>query len=70
MIENLINMLNTTTTSNVHTLENTYVIFFSDNGYHLGQFCFGADKRQPYEADIRVPMAVRGPGIKKGTYAC
>ena len=33
---------------------------------HLGQFCFGADKRQPYEADIRVPMVVMGPGIKAG----
>ena len=45
-------------------MERTYFIFFADNGYHLGQFCFGADKRQPYEADIRVPMAIMGPGIK------
>lgn len=34
--------------------------------YHLGQFCFGADKRQPYEADIRVPMLIMGPGIPAG----
>jgi len=47
-------------------MERTYFVFFSDNGYHLGQFCFGADKRQPYEADIRVPFAVMGPGIKAG----
>jgi N-acetylglucosamine-6-sulfatase len=34
--------------------------------YHLGQFCFGADKRQPYETDIRVPFAVTGPGVRQG----
>jgi len=47
-------------------MDNTFFFFFADNGYHLGQFCFGADKRQPYEADIRVPFAVMGPGIKAG----
>ena len=49
----------THTPAHAHTNNN-------DAGYHLGQFCFGADKRQPYEADIRVPMAVMGPGIKAG----
>ncbi|XP_030637219.1 N-acetylglucosamine-6-sulfatase [Chanos chanos] len=45
-------------------LENTYVIFTSDNGYHTGQFSLPMDKRQLYEFDIRVPLLVRGPGIK------
>eukprot|EP00026_Physarum_polycephalum_P001268 Phypoly_transcript_01269.p2 GENE.Phypoly_transcript_01269~~Phypoly_transcript_01269.p2 ORF type:complete len:397 (-),score=45.48 Phypoly_transcript_01269:413-1603(-) len=49
-------------------LDNAYVIFFSDNGYHLGQFCVAFDKRLPYETDIHVPMFVRGPTIKPGTY--
>ena len=39
------------------------VIYTSDNGYHFGQFSLGADKRQAYEHDIRVPMLVRGPGV-------
>ncbi|XP_076861011.1 N-acetylglucosamine-6-sulfatase [Brachyhypopomus gauderio] len=45
-------------------LENTYVIFTSDNGYHTGQFSLPLDKRQLYEFDIRVPLLVRGPNIK------
>ncbi|XP_022191155.1 N-acetylglucosamine-6-sulfatase isoform X2 [Nilaparvata lugens] len=44
-------------------LNNTYVIFTSDNGFHLGQFGLPWDKRQMYETDIRVPLIVRGPNI-------
>lgn len=43
---------------------NTYVIFSSDNGFHLGQFSLPIDKRQPYEFDIRVPLMMRGPNIR------
>lgn len=44
--------------------ENTYIIFTSDNGYHLGQFSMPYDKRQPYETDIRVPFIVVGPNVR------
>lgn len=44
--------------------ENTYIIFTSDNGYHMGQFAMPYDKRQPYETDIRIPFIVTGPGIR------
>jgi len=43
----------------------TYVIFTSDNGFHLGQHRL-QDKSTPYEEDIRVPLIVRGPGVPAG----
>lgn len=46
-------------------LDNTFIFYTSDNGYHLGQFGQPFDKRQPYECDIRVPLLVRGPGVAK-----
>ncbi|XP_014213111.1 N-acetylglucosamine-6-sulfatase-like [Copidosoma floridanum] len=48
-------------------LDDTYVIFTSDNGFHVGQFSQPYDKRQPYEADIRVPLLVRGPNVTRAT---
>ncbi|VVD04639.1 unnamed protein product [Leptidea sinapis] len=48
-------------------LEDTYIIYTSDNGYHIGQYSQLYDKRQPYEADIKVPLIIRGPNIQKDT---
>ncbi|KAM9735039.1 LOW QUALITY PROTEIN: glucosamine (N-acetyl)-6-sulfatase (Sanfilippo disease IIID), b [Menidia menidia] len=48
----------------IKELDNTYVFYTSDNGYHTGQFSLPIDKRQLYEFDIKVPLLVRGPGIK------
>lgn len=45
--------------------ENTYFIFTSDNGYHLGQFSMPFDKRQPYETDIRVPLVLSIPTYRE-----
>lgn len=44
-------------------LENTYLIFTSDNGYHLGEHRLRNGKTQVYEEDIRVPLIVRGPKV-------
>jgi arylsulfatase A-like enzyme len=47
-------------------LDNTYIFFTSDNGFHLGQHRLGAGKWTAYEEDIRVPLVVRGPGVPEG----
>lgn len=47
-------------------LDNTYIIFMSDNGFQLGQHRLPADKRQLYEHDIRIPLVVAGPGVSRG----
>ncbi|KAI5624415.1 glucosamine (N-acetyl)-6-sulfatase b precursor [Silurus asotus] len=59
MVEKLVKKL-----EDIKELNNTYIFFTSDNGYHTGQFSLPIDKRQLYEFDIRVPLLVRGPGIK------
>ena len=47
-------------------LDNTYIVFTSDNGYHLGEHRLPGGKNMPYEEDIRVPLLVRGPDVKAG----
>ena len=48
-------------------LDNTYIFFGSDNGFHLGEHRLHAGKLTAYEEDIRVPLYVRGPGIPAGS---
>lgn len=62
MVESIVNMLD-----NRKLLTNTYIIYTSDNGYHMGQFGLPYDKRQPYETDIRVPFLMTGPTIPPKT---
>ena len=47
-------------------LDNTYVIFTSDNGFHLGQHRMPSGKQTAYETDIHLPLLVRGPGVAAG----
>lgn len=47
-------------------LDNTYVIFTSDNGYFLGEFRQRIGKKLQYEPALRTPTIMRGPGIDKG----
>ncbi len=44
-------------------LHNTYILFTSDNGFHLGEHRLREGKSTAYEEDIRVPLIVRGPGV-------
>ena len=47
-------------------LDNTYIFFTSDNGFHLGEHRLPRGKRTSYEEDIGVPLMVRGPGVPAG----
>ncbi|KAJ2987043.1 hypothetical protein NUW58_g4725 [Xylaria curta] len=44
-------------------LDNTYVVYSSDNGFHIGQHRLQPGKTCGYEEDINVPLIIRGPGI-------
>jgi N-acetylglucosamine-6-sulfatase len=48
-------------------LDNTYVVFTSDNGWHQGEHRIMSGKGTPYEESIRMPLLVRGPGVQAGT---
>lgn len=47
-------------------LDNTYIVFASDNGFHQGHHRLVTGKQTPYETDIRVPLIIRGPNVPKG----
>lgn len=55
------------TLTRIGQLDNTYLVFTSDNGYHLGLHRMPAGKQTPYDSDTNVPLLVRGPGIAPGT---
>jgi arylsulfatase A-like enzyme len=46
--------------------DNTYFIFSSDNGYHLGEYRLHAGKQTAFDTDINVPLVVTGPGVPAG----
>lgn len=47
-------------------LDNTYIIYSSDNGFHIGQHRMQPGKMCGYEEDINVPLIIRGPGVPQG----
>jgi arylsulfatase A-like enzyme len=47
-------------------LNNTYVVFTSDNGWHHGEHRISNRKHQVYEESIHMPLVIRGPGVVAG----
>lgn len=47
-------------------LDDTYLIFSTDNGYHIGQHRLQPGKQCSYKEDINIPFVIRGPGVPKG----
>jgi N-acetylglucosamine-6-sulfatase len=42
---------------------NTYVVFSSDNGLHMGEHRLRPGKLTAFDTDIKVPLVVTGPGV-------
>jgi N-acetylglucosamine-6-sulfatase len=47
-------------------LDHTYIVFTSDNGFHLGEHGLIAGKNTVYTTDTRISLIVRGPGVPAG----
>jgi arylsulfatase A-like enzyme len=47
-------------------LNNTLIIYTSDNGFFHGEHRIVGDKLRLYEESTRVPLKMRGPGIPRG----
>lgn len=48
-------------------LDNTYIVYSTDNGYHIGQHRLQPGKECGYEEDINIPLVIRGPHVPKNT---
>ena len=47
-------------------LDDTLVIYTSDNGFFHGEHRIPSGKLRVYEESMRVPLVIRGPGIPPG----
>ena len=50
-------------------LANTYIVFATDNGVHMGQHRYvipRGSKSTPYEEAASTPLMIRGPGVPRG----
>jgi N-acetylglucosamine-6-sulfatase len=61
MIERLVNLLDFK-----GVLEDTYIFFTTDNGFHASQHRMHPGKECGYDTDIHIPLVIRGPGITAG----
>ncbi len=60
MVKRIVNTLRRT-----GELDDTVIVFVSDNGFLLGEHRIPTGKQYPYEESINVPFEIRGPGIPK-----
>jgi N-acetylglucosamine-6-sulfatase len=49
-----------------HLRRRTYIVFSSDNGFHMGEHRLTWGKMTAFDSDIRVPLIVAGPGVPHG----
>lgn len=58
------------TLEQIDALDNTVVIFASDNGYFQGEHGGMWDKRAAYEPSMRIPLLMRYPRLAEPTMTC
>jgi N-acetylglucosamine-6-sulfatase len=61
LVGRVVNTLDSPTPHGANALNNTYIFFSSDNGFHHGEHRIPGQKNRPYEEDIHMPLLVRGP---------
>ncbi|WP_338011139.1 sulfatase [Saccharopolyspora erythraea] len=47
--------------------DNTYVVFSSDNGFHMGEHRLRNGKQTAFQTDVVVPLTITGPGVPAGS---
>lgn len=47
-------------------LDNTYIFYSTDNGYHISQHAMNPGKECGLDTDVHIPLFVRGPGLEAG----
>ena len=51
-------------------LDNTVIVFASDNGYFYGEHGLSVERRLAYEESIRMPLLVRYPQSHQSRARC
>src|SRR5262249_49508736 len=64
-VDDLIRTLRATLTA-AGVADETYLVFSSDNGYHMGEHRLTPGKTTAFDTAIRVPLVVAGPGVPAG----
>ncbi|MGH2925332.1 MAG: sulfatase family protein [Solirubrobacterales bacterium] len=64
-VDDMIGRLRATLSAN-GVANNTYLVFSSDNGYHMGDHRLMQGKMTAFDTDISVPLVVVGPDVPAG----
>jgi N-acetylglucosamine-6-sulfatase len=54
------------TLTDVGVAGNTYVVFSSDNGFHMGEHRLTQGKQTAFDTDVLVPLVIAGPSVAAG----
>ena len=65
-VDDLIDSIISRLSASPSVLNNTYLIYTTDNGFHIGQHRLPPGKSCNIEEDVNIPFFIRGPGVPKG----